>query len=72
MLGFLIEWLSTRKIKSNGADALAYGIRLLLAYTLMLIAMTFNSGLLIAAVAGLTLGYFTFGFSPIVVKRTNY
>lgn len=70
MLGFAIEWLSTRRIKEKYLDCLVYFFKLLMAYTLMLIVMTFNAGLLIAAVFGLTLGYFTFGFRPIIVKRT--
>jgi len=70
LLGFAIEWLSTRRIKSKKVDCLAYFFKLLMAYALMLIVMTFNALLLVAALLGLTFGYFTFGFRPIIVKRT--
>ena len=40
-----------------------YFLSLLLSYALMLIVMTFNVGLFVAAVLGLTTGYFVFGFT---------
>lgn len=39
-----------------------YFISLFLSFFLMLIVMTFNFGLFLAAVFGLTFGYFVFGF----------
>ena len=40
-----------------------YFTSLFLSYTLMLIVMTFNAGLFVATVVGLTSGYFVFGFT---------
>ena len=40
-----------------------YFLSLFLSYILMLIVMTFNAGLFAAAVIGLTMGYFVFGFT---------
>ena len=42
--------------------AIIYFCSLFLSYMLMLIVMTFNFGLFMAAVLGLTFGYFIFGF----------
>jgi|LakMenE01Jun11ns_1017448.scaffolds.fasta_scaffold9612372_1 hypothetical protein len=39
-------------------------LKLVASYMLMLTVMTFNVGLLIAAVLGLSTGYFIFGFAP--------
>ena len=41
------------------------------AYTLMLIVMTYNAGLLISAVLGLGFGYFLFGFTPLKIRIKN-
>ena len=42
--------------------ALVHFISLFLSYLLMLVVMTFNFGLFLATVLGLTVGYFIFGF----------
>ena len=42
---------------------MVYFLSLLFSYVLMLIVMTFNFGLFLSAVLGLTLGYFVFGFT---------
>ena len=39
-----------------------YFLSLFFSYMLMLVVMTFNAGLFIATILGLTLGYFVFGF----------
>ena len=40
----------------------SYLFSTVLSYALMLVVMTFNGGLFIAAVGGLTLGYLVFGY----------
>ena len=42
--------------------AVVYFFSLFLSYMLMLIVMTFNFGLFLAAVIGLSFGYYIFGF----------
>ena len=73
-VGFVIEFLSTVGVKNDVVRACLHGLRLFLSYMLMLIVMTFNGGLLVAAVAGLTTGYLLFGFKPVVlnIKTMNY
>ena len=47
---------------------IVYFLSLMLSYFLMLIVMTFNAGLFVAAVMGLTFGYYIFGF----VRKRGY
>ncbi|CAF4072245.1 unnamed protein product [Rotaria sordida] len=42
--------------------ALIYGIQVVLAYWLMLLVMTYESGIFISIVFGLVIGYFIFGY----------
>lgn len=46
-------------------------IRLWFSYMLMLAVMTYNVGILLAAVLGLTLGYFTLGFGETMLDITS-
>jgi solute carrier family 31 (copper transporter), member 1 len=41
--------------------SLVYGIQIILAYWIMLLVMTYETGLFIALIIGLVLGYFVFG-----------
>ena len=52
-------------IATRVSIALATTIRLFFAYMLMLAAMTFNAGILVAIVLGVTTGYLVLGFSDI-------
>ena len=53
----------TFDLKTRGSQALIMFFRLLLSYLLMLIVMTYNVGLLIAACLGMSTAYLAFGFS---------
>ncbi|KAJ0021498.1 copper transporter 1-like [Pistacia vera] len=68
-ISLLVEWLShARLIKSiTSNDVIAgllqtfmFAIRILLAYLLMLAVMSFDTGILIAAVAGYSVGFLIF------------
>ena len=48
--------------------SITYFLSLFLSYMLMLIVMSFNGGLFIATVLGLTVGYFIFGF----IRKKSY
>ena len=48
--------------------SLVYLLSIFLSYMLMLIVMTFNGGVFIVTVLGLTTGYFIFGF----IRKTKY
>uniref|UniRef100_A0A0N5BM09 Copper transport protein n=1 Tax=Strongyloides papillosus TaxID=174720 RepID=A0A0N5BM09_STREA len=45
--------------------ALLYGTQTTISFALMLIIMTFNGWIIIAALLGLTIGYFTFNKTPL-------
>ncbi|CEF59388.1 High affinity copper uptake protein 1 [Strongyloides ratti] len=45
--------------------ALLYGLQTTISFTLMLIIMTFNGWIIISAIFGMTIGYFTFNKSPL-------
>ncbi|KAA8543809.1 hypothetical protein F0562_022014 [Nyssa sinensis] len=69
VLSMLVEWLShvrlihTSKSNVNAGllQTLMYGIRMGLAYLVMLAVMSFNLGILLAAVAGYSVGFLIFG-----------
>ncbi|KAG6629147.1 copper transporter 6-like [Carya illinoinensis] len=71
VLGFAVEWLShTKIIKSScSTDKITagllltgmHGTRVGMAYLAMLAVMSMNVGVLLAAIAGYTVGFFIFG-----------
>ncbi|KAK4342652.1 hypothetical protein RND71_038468 [Anisodus tanguticus] len=66
VLSLLVEWLSNcnyfKGNKANGiVQTFVHGVRIGLAYLLMLAVMSFNVGVFIVVVAGHTLGYYLFG-----------
>ncbi|MCL7025833.1 hypothetical protein MKW94_027717 [Papaver nudicaule] len=70
----LVEFLAYMEFVKFGLTGVAtrmlltvkHGIRVGLLYLVMLAVMSFNVGVLIAAVSGHTLGFFFFGGRPIV------
>jgi hypothetical protein len=48
--------------------SLTYLVSVFLSYMLMLAVMTFNAGIFVATVLGLTVGYFIFGF----IRKRKY
>lgn len=69
LVSFVVEWLlHTRFINKNTDNITAgilqsamYAIRVGLAYLVMLAVMSFNVGVLLAAVAGYTVGFLIYG-----------
>jgi len=69
LLAFFVEWLShSNYIKESANHVTAgliqtalYGIRIGLAYLVMLSVMSFNGGIFLAAISGHTLGFLVFG-----------
>ncbi|XP_052184667.1 copper transporter 1-like [Diospyros lotus] len=69
LLSFLVEWLAHWSFGKEGSNRVAVGVartavhaaRVALAYIIMLAVMSFNVGVLLAAVAGHALGFFLFG-----------
>ncbi|GLU02289.1 hypothetical protein SLE2022_195430 [Rubroshorea leprosula] len=77
-ISLVVEWLShTRIIKSKSADnvtagllqTVMYGIRVALAYLVMLAVMSFNVGVMVAAVAGYSVGFLIFGSRALVKSQ---
>lgn len=75
VLAVLVEWLSACKFIKESSNHVAaglvqtlmHGIRIGLAYMVMLAVMSFNAGVFLVAVAGHALGFFLFGsrvFNP--------
>uniref|UniRef100_A0A7N0U3M4 Copper transport protein n=1 Tax=Kalanchoe fedtschenkoi TaxID=63787 RepID=A0A7N0U3M4_KALFE len=66
---FLVEWISHSNFIKQGAgnkaagilQTLLHGLRMGLAYLVMLAVMSFNAGVFLAAVAGHVAGFFVFG-----------
>lgn len=66
-----VEWLSHARLVKYSSDSynvkagllqtLMYGIRIGLAYFVMLQVMSFNSGILLTAIAGYSVGFSVFG-----------
>jgi uncharacterized RDD family membrane protein YckC len=50
------------KVQAKVIITLSYLVSTTLSYLLMLVVMTFNGGLFLACVFGLSFGYFVFGF----------
>ncbi|KAE8039154.1 hypothetical protein FH972_011592 [Carpinus fangiana] len=79
VVGFVVEWLShTRFLKSTADNITAglvqttmYAVRVGLAYLLMLAVMSFNVGVLLAAVGGCTVGFFIFGSRVFVNSKAT-
>ena len=79
MLSMLVECLShTGFIHSSMNDIVAgllqtlmYGVRIGLAYLVMLSVMSFNVGILIVAVAGYSVGFLIFGSRVFDKSRTG-
>ncbi|KAL6275752.1 hypothetical protein ACE6H2_019353 [Prunus campanulata] len=71
LLSLVVEWLShTKLIDGSTADnyvsdglkqTLMYAIRVGLAYLVMLAVMSFNVGVLLAAISGYSVGFLIFG-----------
>ncbi|XP_052178922.1 copper transporter 1-like [Diospyros lotus] len=69
LLSILVESLShtrfissmTSRVGAGLLQTLMYGVRMALAYLVMLAVMSFNVGVLLVAVAGYSVGFFIFG-----------
>ncbi|CAK9147420.1 unnamed protein product [Ilex paraguariensis] len=78
VLALIVEWLSHCKLIKEGSNHVAaglvqtlmYGLRIGLAYMVMLAVMSFNAGVFLAAVAGHTLGFLVFG-SRVFNKKSS-
>lgn len=77
-LAVIVEWLSHYKIVKPGASRVAaglfktglHGVRVGLAYMVVLAVMSFNGGIFIAAVVGHAVGYLLFG-SRVVFNKSG-
>lgn len=65
---WLPNFISQADTLSKMLESMTFGFKMFLAYILMLIVMTFNFWLMLAAVLGVTTGYFLFGFKPLVFE----
>ncbi|XP_022998910.1 copper transporter 1-like [Cucurbita maxima] len=69
LVAFAVEWLSHTKLTASVADDVfagfvqtaLYGVRVGLAFVVMLAVMSFNVGVLLAAVAGYSVGFLVYG-----------
>ncbi|OIT34709.1 PREDICTED: copper transporter 6-like [Nicotiana attenuata] len=69
LLAFFVEWISHTNYIKESANHVAsgliqtalYGVRIGLAYLVMLAVMSFNAGIFLVAIAGHTLGFLVFG-----------
>lgn len=78
VLGFAVEWLShtkiikssysTDKITAGLLQTAMHGIRVGMAYLAMLAVMSMNVGVLLAAIAGYTVGFLIFGSCVFVIN----
>ncbi|KAH9672642.1 Copper transporter 1 [Citrus sinensis] len=77
-LAVIVEWLSHYNIVKPGASRVAaglfktglHGVRVGLAYMVVLAVMSFNGGIFIAAVVGHAVGYLLFG-SRVVFNKSG-
>lgn len=69
-LAMAYQFLTTFKDTENELKyTLVSMVRMLLAYVLMLILMTFNGGLFMSIVVGHAVGYGLFGFAPVILTQ---
>lgn len=71
LMSLAVEWMSNTTYLSNFSDhhnvgvgliqTGLYGVRMVAAYAVMLAVMSFNAGILAAAVAGYSMGFLIFG-----------
>ncbi|CAK9326990.1 unnamed protein product [Citrullus colocynthis] len=69
LLAFTVEWLSHTKLTTSATGNVAaglvqtilYSIRVGLAFIVMLAVMSYNVGVLLAAVAGYSIGFLVYG-----------
>lgn len=69
LVAFTVEWLSHTKLTASTAgnnvagliQTVLYGVRVGLAFVVMLAVMSFDVGVLLAAVAGYSVGFLVYG-----------
>ena len=79
VLSVAVEWLSHSKFIRSSTDNITAGLlqtamyatRVGMAYLVMLAVMSFNLGILLAAVAGYTIGFFIFGSRAFVNSKIS-
>ncbi|KMZ56569.1 Copper transporter [Zostera marina] len=78
VMSLLVELLSSlsrhrrMKLSSSLIRTLIYGVRMGLMFLVMLATMSFNVGVLLAAVAGHTMGFYFFGSSALTALDTKH